>query len=558
MDSELKHADSVATVAMRPPPRHGVSQQTTVAIETPEQALLHIKAHRIRGMMLQSTFASLVAGVLVLFVMGGDPFATRLHGYALFGSAAITGAYVLIYSDPRRYSQTAAAATVLVQLLVMLTGYHYWGVFSAYAAVVPVTIFVASDGAETDFVAYLAAALCVVLQTGFALATVFDVIPTRSLTDTVRGTLAHELVAIGLIGMLAFGGVLLGRESKHRTRAILEDHQRTLRALAQREAQLAEAQAEIAAARKAAGGGPGRFTDDTIGGFRLGEVIGRGSMGEVYAAKRVGDGLDCAVKVLAGHVQRDAGAYDRFQRESAMLLSLESPHVVKVLAVSTADGREQPYLAMERLVGIDLAQLVKERGMLPLPDVVEIVQQVALGLDAAHRAGVIHRDLKPQNLFAVGPDNARTWKIIDFGLGKWIDSEGTLTKQQVIGTPGYMSPEQALGNEVTARSDVYSLGVVIYRLITGVPVVRPGEVPAMIHEVVYKQPTRPGQITDVPAQVEAVLAIALAKNPGERFASAGELAQALDDAVGARLSRSVGHRAGRVLASAPWGSWIRR
>jgi eukaryotic-like serine/threonine-protein kinase len=553
MDPKLTaRSDSVATVRLKP----SHSEPRAQTIETPEQALLHIKAHRIRGLMLQSTYASLIAAVLVLFVLGGDPFAMRLHAYALVGSAALTGAYVLLFSDPRRYSQAAAAVAILAQLFVMLTGYHYWGIFSAYAAVVPVTIFIASDAAEVDLVAYLTAGLCVVLQTAFALATVLDWIPTRSLTDTVRGTLGHEIVGIGLIGVLAFGGVLLGRDAKQRTRTILKNHQRTLRALVQREAQLAEAQAEIAAARRAAEGGPGRFTDSTIGGFRLGDVIGRGAVGDVYAATRLSDGQACAVKLLAGDLRRHPEADSRLQRETAMLLTLDSPHVVRVFAVSATQSDGQPFLAMERLVGVDLAQLIKERAMLSLPEVVDIVNQVARGLDDAHRAGVVHRDLKPQNLFAVGPESARTWKIIDFGMGKWIEGEGSITKGQLVGTPGYMSPEQALGTDVDARSDVYALGAILYRLVTGVPVIRPGDVPAMIHEVVYKQPTRPSQITDVPPQVEAVLAIALAKNPSDRFASAGELAQALDDAVAARLAHSLDHRAARIIAAAPWSSWI--
>ena len=546
-----------ATVRISPTHPKELSLQTTAAIETPEQALAHIKAHRIRGLMLSSTIASIVAGVLVLFVMSGHPDASRLHAYSLFASAVASGLYVVIFRDPRRFNVYIAMTIVIAQFFVMITGYHYWGVFSAYAAIVPLTIYVASDGTESDKAALFITGIAVVAQSVFALATVFDWVETRSLVDVVRGNRTNEVVAIGLVGMIAFGAVLLGREQRQRTRSILDEHKRALRALALREAQLAEAQAEVADARRAGEGGAGRFTDQNIGGFLLGEVLGRGTMGEVYAATRASDNMPCAVKLLASHLLRDAEAHDRFQRESAMLLSLQSDHVVRVFAVSTGDQR-QPFLAMERLVGVDLAQVLKERPILPLPEVADIVRQIATGLDAAHAAGVIHRDLKPQNLFAAGPEHARTWKIIDFGIGKWSDSDGALTKDQILGTPGYMAPEQALGRDVTARGDIYSLGVILYRLVTGVPVVRPGDVPAMLHEVVYKVPQQPSQVTDVPPQVEAVIAVALAKDPADRFASAGELARALDDASGARLDRAVGDRAARVIAKTPWGTWIER
>ena len=541
--------DDVATKLLKPPP--------TITIETPEQALLYIKAHRVRGLMLNGTIASLVAGVLVLFVMGGDPYAQRVHTFALFGSAAITGLYAIAYRDPRSYSQLVFGVVIVTQIPLMLTGYYYWGVFSAYAAIVPLNIFIASDAAEATWSALITVMACIVAQTLLMLATVFGWIETRSLVDVVRGTQTNELVAVGLIGMLALGAALLGREAKQRTGAILREHALALRAVAQREAQLVEAQAEVAAARKAGQGGPGWFTDQNIGGFVLGDVLGRGTMGDVYQAVRVGDALPCAVKLLAGHLLRDAEANARFSREAAMLVKLDSPHVVRVLAVSDA-AASQPYLAMERLDGIDLAQLLKERDVIPLVEIVDIVAQVAAGLDVAHRAGVIHRDLKPQNLFAAGTAGARIWKVIDFGIGAWADGDGSLTHDRIIGSPGYMAPEQALGHAVTARSDVYALGVILYRLVSGVPVVRPGEVPAMLHEVVYRMPAAPSSLTEVPPSVEEVLAVALAKDPSERFASAGELARALADAADGRLAHALVQRASQILAKTPWGAWIER
>jgi serine/threonine-protein kinase len=387
-------------------------------------------------------------------------------------------------------------------------------------------------------------------------ATVMHWIEPRGLVDPVRAGQTTQLVAVGLIQMLAIGGLLGGREARRTTLAVIEEHNKATRDLAQRDAQLAEAHAEARLAREGGVGG-GRFANQLIGDFQLGELLGRGAMGEVYAAERATDHAPCAVKMLAPHLLRTAAAHQRFQRESEIVSALDSPHVVKVLAVSPPDA-PLPYLAMERLEGNELAQMIKDRPVRPLPEVVELITQVARGLDAAHAAGVIHRDLKPHNLLAIGPATMRTWKILDFGASKWLDDEGSLTQDQIVGTPGYMAPEQALGQPVDARADVYALGVIIYRLVTGAPAVVPGELPAMLHEVVYRMPVQPSKLADVKPEVEDVLTIALAKAPADRFASAGQLAAALAAAHRGVLAAAIAERAAALRAKMPWGAWIDR
>ena len=522
---------------------------------TSQQALASVEATRVRGLMTGMTGASLVTAVLVLLI-GGDPDAGRIHAAALGASALLTGGIALWFRDPKRYSHRLAMWGVLAQIGVLVTGYYFWGVFSAYGALVPMTIYIAM-GSASGLEAILGVGACVLAQGGLALATVFGWIESRGLVEPVpgRADLATELVAVGLLQAIAIGAAVAGRAARQGATVALDEHNRALLELARREAQLAEAMAEAHAAREAGVGGAGRFTDQTIDGYRLGEVLGRGAMGEVYAAWRDTDPTPLAFKLLAPHLLRDAAARERFLRESAIISRLRSPHCVRVIAVS-GDNAVLPYIVMERLDGIDLGQLLKQDPLRPLAEVREIVRHVAAGLDAAHKAGIIHRDLKPSNIYATGTGTHRLWKLLDFGASKWRDGEGTLTQDNIVGTPGYMSPEQALGKPLDQRSDVYALGVVIYRLLTGVPAVVPSEVPVMLREVAYRMPVQPSKrARSVTPQLEAVLAIALAKAPVHRFATAGELATAFEQASTGTLDRAIAARAAAVLAEAPWGAW---
>jgi serine/threonine-protein kinase len=248
----------------------------------------------------------------------------------------------------------------------------------------------------------------------------------------------------------------------------------------------------------------------------------------------------------------DATARERFLREAGLVSAVTSPNVVRVVKVA-GEHELVPYIAMERLDGTDLGQLIKRRSLLPSEDVLAIVEQVGDALHAVHAAGVVHRDLKPANVFASGP----TWKLIDFGASMWQDGGGTLTQGNIVGTPGYMAPEQARGEPVDRRCDIYAFGAMIYRLVTGVPAVVPRDIAVMLQEVSYRMPAQPSQVAPgVSRDVEAVLAIALAKAPNDRFASAGELARAFRAAVTGTLDAAIVARADKLLAATPWGRWI--
>jgi len=152
-----------------------------------------------------------------------------------------------------------------------------------------------------------------------------------------------------------------------------------------------------------------------------------------------------------------------------------------------------------------------------------MLDHVARGLEVARGAGVVHRDLKPHNLFFHA---GTTWKILDFGVSKLIGSEGTLTGNGIVGTPQYMAPEQAAGGEISHRSDVYALGAIAYRCLTGRALFSGRDITELVYQVVHARPIRPGALGRVPSSVEDVLAIALAKDPRRRFPSAQAFAHA--------------------------------
>lgn len=192
------------------------------------------------------------------------------------------------------------------------------------------------------------------------------------------------------------------------------------------------------------------------------DALGRGGMGEVYEALDTAKQMPAAVKLLLATHLANAHYIERFAREAKAAAALDSPHVVKVLEVGTvAEG--VPYIAMERLEGCELAALLRDRRSMPLAEVVELVEQIAQGLEAARRAGVVHRDVKPHNVFSA----KGVWKILDFGVSKLAETDGTLTRGHVIGTPTYMAPEQARGGDVDHRADVYGLAATAYRAVTG-------------------------------------------------------------------------------------------
>ncbi|HEY5925454.1 MAG TPA: serine/threonine-protein kinase [Kofleriaceae bacterium] len=551
-DVEPVPSEPTTVMDKAPPSMRDGSRTPLTNTVSSAQVVDAVELQRVRGMMSGIAISSALTAIIVIIVRG-EPTAMKIHAGALLGTAIAAGASVVWFH--REVAKWILAA----QVGVLMTGFYFWGFFSAYCVLVPLTMYILAGIAHRAEV-WWSTITVVLAQTAFGTATILGWIESRGLVQPVEpfAPVWGQFVALGMLQLITIGAMLAGRDARKRSMQVLEDHNRTMRELARREAQLAEAYAEARAAREAGLGGAGRFTDQTIDGFRLAAVLGRGAMGEVYAAERLGEPtMPLAMKILAPHLLSDSAARERFRRESAIVCAMTSKHVVRVIAVSQADA-VLPYIVMERLEGIDLAQLLKRSPVRPVEEIKQIVRHVAAGLDAAHKAGIVHRDLKPSNIFATGDGAGRIWKLLDFGASKWRDGEGTLTHGNIVGTPGYMAPEQAQGRAVDQRSDVYALGVILYRLVTGVPAVVPGEMPAMLQEVAFRMPVQPSKRAFVAPEVEAVLAIALAKSPKHRFSTAGELADALADALDGKLDRALTRRAEGLLHETPWGEWTKR
>ncbi len=359
---------------------------------------------------------------------------------------------------------------------------------------------------------------------------------------------------------LVFGVTLLqARHSRQAMHDAIEESHAALREVLLREAALDEAKGDLDAAMAAGQGLEGRHSGALAGPYRLGEVLGRGAMGEVYAATHEATGERAAVKILHPGLRADTDFVRRFLREGEAAANVAVPEVVRVLATGTTSD-DAPYIAMELLSGQDLAWHLRARRKLPPGELLPILGDVARGLEAADRAGIVHRDLKPQNIFCAEQPGARPiWKIVDFGVARHKDGSGTLTRRAVVGTPGYMSPEQAQGQPADHRSDLFALGAVAYRALTGRAPFVGNDLPAMLFDIVYKGPPRPRELEPtLHPDVDLVLAIALAKRPEDRFQHASELPSALEAASAGALPDALRSRGKRLLKALPWGAVLRR
>ena len=270
------------------------------------------------------------------------------------------------------------------------------------------------------------------------------------------------------------------------------------------------------------------------GAYRVTRLIGRGGMGAVYEAAHLRLPKRFAVKFLQRDLPKDKEAFARFQREAEIASSLGNRHIAEVVDFNAMpDG--SPYMVMEYLEGEDLSTRLRTSGRVALARAVDLCGQITSGLGAAHKRGIVHRDLKPENIFLCPSDDGTDFvKLLDFGISKIRGAQKTITgDMMMLGTPAYMSPEQARGDvkNIDERTDVYALGAVMFETLSGRPAFDGESVYAILMKISSEMPQALHELVgDVPGEVDAVLRRAMAKSPAERQPNVAEFWKQFKDA----------------------------
>ena len=282
-------------------------------------------------------------------------------------------------------------------------------------------------------------------------------------------------------------------------------------------------------------GRPSLAPGDRIASYRIDGLVGKGGMGLVYRAWHDRLQRTVAIKVIAPELAAQSSFRARFERESLLAAQIEHPNVIPVYEVGESQGLL--FIVMRYVEGIDVGELVGRSGRLEPRRAASIVNQAAAALDAAHARGLVHRDVKPGNLLVSGDIGAEHIYLTDFGITKRIaDTTGLTATGQFIGTVDYVAPEQILGNPIDARSDVYALGCVLYQLLTGVvPFPRDSDFPKLYAHVNDPPPSPRELAPTVPGELDAVVTKATAKDPDDRYLSAGDLGRAAIAGAESRL-----------------------
>ncbi|MFK7988995.1 MAG: protein kinase [Sandaracinaceae bacterium] len=351
------------------------------------------------------------------------------------------------------------------------------------------------------------------------------------------GSIAEPLLGHALILMTYTAAHVAGTFVDRRYAALSRQAEQAEREAAKQELLLAEAREELDRLKHTGG----MFTGLTVARYEVGELIGRGGMGEVYAARLDGRGETLALKLIRGDRASSSTVLRLFLEEAESMRRIDSPYVARVFEVADVE-QDLPFIAMELVEGRSLAEVLRERERLELEDARRLVRDMARGLADVHAAGVLHCDIKPGNVLHT---EAGRWKLVDFGVARRRDTALGRTAQ--AGTPAYMAPEQAMGGEVDERSDLYALCLVAYGAVVGRPAFigsRPS--PGTPDERV---PPDPARWIDLPEDLRLALRQGLATSPSERFQSAAQLAIAFEQAFDGRLPEEARLRAARLK----WG-----
>jgi serine/threonine-protein kinase len=279
------------------------------------------------------------------------------------------------------------------------------------------------------------------------------------------------------------------------------------------------------------------------GRYRLDSRVGAGGMSTVYCALDVTLQRQVAIKLMNREVASDSDQLERFRREARSVAQLSHPHIVGVIDAGEDEGR--PYIVFEYVEGETLKERIRRMGRLPIAEAVAYAVEIARALGAAHARHIVHRDVKPQNVLI---DEEGSAKVTDFGIARTLDEEGLTADGRVLGTTDYVSPEQALGQPVTGQSDLYSLGVVLFEMLSGqVPFKGESQVAVAMKHVREELPDIQRLRPEVSAALAAVVDRATAKRLEDRYANDAELIADLEDVLAIETARA-GSATGEVTA----------
>ena len=514
------------------------------SLTSPADALREEEIARTRTLIRVGWVAAASAAAMIFAVPGDLRIAEALLavlGVTVLGSFAMD----LQLRAPSRYDARQLNILAFAAIICTQLGILYAGAFSAAPIVIAlgVYIFCRTERLGSAIIVYLMSAGAHALIGALVVA---DVIADPGFAP-IRGDcpVPAQIAALVSLQQMYAMCFFLARGTRKTSLRAIDQLQKATRLAAQRDAQVFELRQDLDRALQI--GGPGRFTGQVVGTWEVGAVLGRGSMGEVYEARNANTGVEGAVKLLRRELLGEAAHVERFFREVRTAGTIDSRHVVRVLDASAPED-PLPFLVMERLRGKTLGEMLRT-GPLDRDQLAALVAQVSTVLDAARAANIVHRDLKPHNLFLADDG---TWRVLDFGVALLGDSSGTLTQGGVIGTPAYMAPEQAKGEHVDSRADLYALGAVLYRSITGRVPFAAKDTPALLYAVVHVMPQRPTAIAGVSAHIEAFLAIALAKSRDARFQTAADFAAAFVDAQRETMPPSLVARATDLVRRHAW------
>jgi hypothetical protein len=522
--------------AMTNPPTGGSS-----TVGSPLEAMERDEILRTRLFCVIGSAIALV-GSLACALLPGDPTATLL---VLSAAGIAIVAMIFLYlrtGDPFEYRKPSTVLGWFIPAISVTTAIPYFGVFSPVAIVLVLGIYFTALGKNTRL-AFAVYGVCAGMQLLVSALVISGATRDTGLVQIATLATRDQIIVQALVQFVLLATFITARMSRRTAFVAVGELERAVRIAAHREALLLEAREELERALRS---GRGRFTGQTLSGYELGTVIGRGAMGEVYEATGPRSSSRVAVKLLSQTSLGNPNHVLRFLRELRTAAGIDSPHVVKVIEVGESPV---PYLVMERLEGMTLGDMLKTKRSLSAGEVGDLILQIGAGITAAAAAGIVHRDLKPQNLFL----HRGEWKILDFGVARAIDSGDTLTSGHVVGTPSYMAPEQASGGTVDHCTDLYAVAAIAYRCLTGHPPYAAGEIAETLYRVVHTRPRRPTELQpSLHPDVDVVLAIGLARKPTERFAAAIDFAGALVDALDGKLSMALRERGIALMRSGAW------